>query len=46
MSEDVIDPAQRVAQLDKPDDVAFAVELENGSDKPIKMLDTRLGVWG
>ena len=37
MSEEAIDPAQRVAQFDKPDDVAFAVELENGSDWPIGM---------
>ena len=41
MSEEAIDPAQRVAQFYKPDDVAFAVELENGSDQPIKLFDTR-----
>ena len=38
MGGEAIDPAQRVAQFDKPDDVAFAVELENGSDEPIKLL--------
>ena len=43
MSEEASDPAQRVAQFDQPDDVAFAVELENGSDQPIKLLDTRYG---
>ena len=37
MSEEEIDPAQRVAQFDKQDDVAFAVELENGSSRPIGM---------
>ena len=43
MSEDAIDPAQRVAKFERPDDVAFAVELENVSDQPIKLLDTRYG---
>ena len=46
MSAVAIDPAQRVAQFDKHDDVTFAVELENGSDQPISLLDTRRGGWG
>ncbi|MBC7818282.1 MAG: hypothetical protein IAG10_15455, partial [Planctomycetaceae bacterium] len=43
MSEDAIDPAQRVSKFAKPEDVAFAVELENVSDQPIELLDTRYG---
>ncbi|WP_442508634.1 WD40 repeat domain-containing protein [Novipirellula sp. SH528] len=43
MSEDAIDLAQRVENFEKPDDVAFAVELKNVSDKPITLLDTRYG---
>lgn len=43
MSEDAIDLAHRVDKFEKPDDVAFAVELENVSDKPIRLLDTRYG---
>ncbi len=41
MSEEAIDPAQRVTKFAKANDVAFVVELENVSDKPIKLLD----VW-
>ncbi|MEI8379446.1 MAG: carboxypeptidase-like regulatory domain-containing protein, partial [Planctomycetota bacterium] len=43
MSEDNIDPNQRATKFAKPDDVAFVVELENISDKPIQLLDTRYG---
>jgi hypothetical protein len=43
MSEDAIDPSHRVDKFERPDDVAFAVELENVSDKPIALLDTRYG---
>ncbi|MFM9962440.1 MAG: M56 family metallopeptidase, partial [Planctomycetaceae bacterium] len=43
MSEDAIDPAQRVTMFERPEDVAFVVELENVSDKPIKLLNTRNG---
>ena len=46
MSEDAIDPAQRVSMFEKPEDVAFVVELENVSDKPIKLLNTRSGDGG
>ena len=43
MSEDAIDLAQRIDKFAQPDDVAFAVELENTSDQPITLLDTRYG---
>ena len=43
MSEDAIDPMQRVTTFAKSEDVAFVVEVENISDKPIKLLDTRHG---
>ncbi len=43
MSEDVIDPATRVARFETGDDVAFVVELNNVSDGPISLLDTRYG---
>lgn len=43
MSEDKIDPAQRVVKFAELKDVAFAVELENVSDKPIQLIDTRYG---
>jgi beta-lactamase regulating signal transducer with metallopeptidase domain/WD40 repeat protein len=43
MSEDAIDSTQRVEKFEKAEDVAFAVEMENVSDKAIKLLDTRYG---
>ncbi|MDA1049938.1 MAG: TIGR03067 domain-containing protein [Planctomycetota bacterium] len=43
MSEDAIDPAQRVTKFQTAEDVAFVVEMENVSDAPIKLLDTRYG---
>ena len=43
MGENAIDPAQRVTKFAKADDVAYVVEMENVSDKPIKLLDTRYG---
>ena len=43
MSEDAIDLKQRAARFAEPEEVAFAVEMENVSDKPIKLLDTRYG---
>ena len=43
MSEDNIDPTQRVTKFAKPDDAAFVIEIENVSDKPIHVLDTRYG---
>lgn len=43
MSEDEIDPDQPVAKFALAEDVAFAVELENVSDKAVKLLDTRYG---
>ena len=43
MSEDAIDVAQRVSTFDSPNDVAFAVEIENVSEKPVKLVGTRYG---
>ena len=36
-----VDPTQRVENFEKAEDVAFVVELENVTDKPIKLVD----VW-
>ena len=43
MSEDEIDPSKHVTRFASKDDVAFAVEVENVSDRPLKLLDTRYG---
>src|SRR5262249_25059760 len=43
MSDDSINPEQRLTHFAKSEDVAFAVELQNVSDTPIKLLDTRYG---
>ncbi len=41
MSEDEIDLSQIVIDFQRPEHVAFAVELENISDQPIKLLGAR-----
>lgn len=43
MSEDAIDPSKRVARFASKDDIAFVVEVENVTKKPLKLLDTRYG---
>lgn len=43
MSEDAIDPAQRVTKFETPDDVALIVELKNVTEKPIALAETRYG---
>ncbi|NOX56225.1 MAG: M56 family metallopeptidase, partial [Planctomycetes bacterium] len=43
MSEDAIDPTQRVSKFAEAGDVAFVVEIQNMSDEPVKLLDTRYG---
>lgn len=39
MSEDAIDLTHGVEKFEKPDDVAFAFELENVSDQPVRLVD-------
>jgi beta-lactamase regulating signal transducer with metallopeptidase domain len=39
MTEDAIDSPQRVTKFAKAKDIAFVFELENVSDKPIKLVD-------
>jgi len=41
--EEAIDMNQSVAEFAKPDDVTFAVELKNASDKPLTLLGVRYG---
>lgn len=41
MSEDEIDFSQTTVRFERADQVAFAVEVQNASDRPIRLLDTR-----
>lgn len=43
MNEEEVDLSQTVTQFDTPEEVALAVELQNVSDQPIRLLDTRYG---
>lgn len=43
MSEEAIDPQQRVKRFISKDDVAFVFEVENVTDKPLKLIDLRYG---
>jgi hypothetical protein len=40
---DAIDLGESVDRFDRPEDITFAAELKNVSDRPIKLLDTRYG---
>ncbi len=43
MGDEAVDTNRAVAEFAKPDDIAFAVELKNVSDKPITVLGVRDG---
>ncbi len=43
MNEEAVDLSQSEVRFESPEQLAFAVEVENVSDRPLRLLDTRYG---